>query len=194
MPELSPNESSTPTAEPDRGIALARYDKLASLVDLKAAPAPVEHKPQIDRLDDVIDLAVGTLQPIGATDLEQDQAWWRQEAARTGTEWPALLVKRLLELESLCIELQERVAVLEDERSPFARIVEAAPQRQAAICQAERRPRPTPEAVIEAIMYCVRTRRPKALDEPGNQERLRQCDNAALAEIDRRMAKLGAIK
>ena len=40
----------------------------------------------------------------------------------------------------------------------------------------------------------VRERGPKALDEPANQERLCLCDEAALAEIDRRMAKLGATK
>lgn len=194
MPELPPSESSTPAAGTDRGIVLARYAKLASFVDLRAAPAPAERKPQIDRLGSVIDLASGTLQPYAASDPERDQAWWRQEAGRAGTDWPALLVQRLLELESLCMELQERVAALENERSPFARILEAAPQRQPAARQPERRPRPTPETVVEAIMYCVRTRGPEALDEPENQERLRRCDNAALAEIDRRMAKLGAIK
>jgi hypothetical protein len=81
----------------------------------------------------------------------------------------------------------------EDERSPFARAVEAEHQRQAAARQPEQ-PRPTPAPIVEAIIYSVRERGLKALDEPANQQRLRLCDEAALAEIDRRMAKLGAEK
>jgi hypothetical protein len=188
MPELIPDEPSIATAEADRGIVLVRYAKPASLGDLRAAPAPAERKPQIDRLGGVIDLVPRTFLPYGATDPKHDQVWWRQEAARTGSDWPALLVQRLLELESLCMELQDRVNALEDERSAFARILEATPQRQPTARQPER---PTPQTVVEAIMHSVRARGPEALDEPENQERLRRCDNAALAEIDRRMAKLG---
>ena len=43
---------------------------------------------------------------------------------------------------------------------------------------------------IEAILYCVRERGPKALHEPDNVERLARCDKAALAEVNARMAKL----
>jgi hypothetical protein len=193
MSELSPNESSTPTVGADRGIVLARYAKLTSPVDLRAAPAPAERKPQIDSPGGVIHLTDGTLQPGEAADLERDEAWWRQEAARTGADWPALVVQRLLELESLCIDLLQRIEALEDQRSPFAKMVEAAHQRQAA-AQPQRRMRPTPGTVVEAIMYSVRARGPEAFDEPENQERLRRCDNAALAQIDRRMAKLGVTK
>jgi hypothetical protein len=50
--------------------------------------------------------------------------------------------------------------------------------------------RPTPQATIEAILYCVRARGPAALKEPANIERLRRCDAAALAQIDARLAKL----
>ena len=46
---------------------------------------------------------------------------------------------------------------------------------------------PTPQTTIEAILHCVGSRGVRALDEPKNQERLRQCDEAALAEIDRRI-------
>jgi hypothetical protein len=52
------------------------------------------------------------------------------------------------------------------------------------------RNRPTPQVTVEAIMYCVRTRGPAALKEPANIERLTRCDAAALAQIDKRMAKL----
>ena len=50
--------------------------------------------------------------------------------------------------------------------------------------------RPTPRSTIEAIMYCVRERGTSALREPANLELLRTCDDAALAEIDRRLARL----
>jgi hypothetical protein len=49
--------------------------------------------------------------------------------------------------------------------------------------------RPTPDVVVEAIMWCVRKRGIEALDEPANIERLSRCDAAARAEIERRCAK-----
>jgi hypothetical protein len=52
------------------------------------------------------------------------------------------------------------------------------------------RSRPTPQTTIEAILYCVRERSFKALDEPYNIERLRRCDEAALAQINTRIVKL----
>jgi len=51
---------------------------------------------------------------------------------------------------------------------------------------------PTPQATIEAIMYCVRERGLGALKEPTNIERLVRCDQAAKEQIDRRIAKLVA--
>jgi hypothetical protein len=52
--------------------------------------------------------------------------------------------------------------------------------------------RPTPQTTIEAIMYCVRERGPQALHESANIERLGRCDEAAISEIDQRIAKLEA--
>jgi len=49
---------------------------------------------------------------------------------------------------------------------------------------------PTPRTMIEAILYCVRERGIAALDESKNQQRLSECDEAAKAEINRRIAKL----
>jgi hypothetical protein len=57
--------------------------------------------------------------------------------------------------------------------------------------QERARSRPTPQATIEAILYCVRTRGPKALRESANIARLRDCDAAATEEINRRIASLG---
>jgi hypothetical protein len=50
--------------------------------------------------------------------------------------------------------------------------------------------RPTPQTVIEAVMYCVCARGLGALKEPDNLNRLRQCDARAQTEIDRRIDKL----
>ena len=51
-------------------------------------------------------------------------------------------------------------------------------------------PRPTPQATIEAILWCVRERGPKALHEPANKERLKRCDKAAINQISERLSKL----
>jgi hypothetical protein len=48
----------------------------------------------------------------------------------------------------------------------------------------------TPQATIEAVMYCDRERGLAALREPANQQRLMKCDHAARAEVNRRIAKL----
>ena len=50
--------------------------------------------------------------------------------------------------------------------------------------------RPTSQATIEAILYCVRERGISALQEPANRERLSRCDAAALAQIDDRIVRL----
>jgi hypothetical protein len=52
--------------------------------------------------------------------------------------------------------------------------------------------RPAPQATIEAIMYCVRTRGIGALKDPANLARLQRCDQAAREQIDQRIAKLVA--
>jgi hypothetical protein len=51
------------------------------------------------------------------------------------------------------------------------------------------RKRPTPQAIVEAIMYCVRERGIGALNEPTNIERMSRCDAAAKAQINKRIAK-----
>jgi hypothetical protein len=50
--------------------------------------------------------------------------------------------------------------------------------------------RPTPRSTIEAIVWCIRERGPRALHEPANIDRLSRCDDVAIAEIDARMTKL----
>jgi hypothetical protein len=55
--------------------------------------------------------------------------------------------------------------------------------------QPRRATRPTPQVTIEAIMWCVRERGPPALSEPANIARLRECDSAALEQINVRLTK-----
>jgi hypothetical protein len=50
--------------------------------------------------------------------------------------------------------------------------------------------RPTPQVIIEAIMYCVSKRGVVALAEPGNKERLKTCDAAAKRQIRERIERL----
>jgi len=52
------------------------------------------------------------------------------------------------------------------------------------------RNRPTPKATIDAIMFAARERGIAALKEPATAQRLDHCDDAAKAEIERRIAKL----
>jgi len=58
----------------------------------------------------------------------------------------------------------------------------------------EARSLPTPQTVVEAILYCVRERGIGALKEPANVEWLSQCDAVAMDEINRRIAALNTSK
>jgi hypothetical protein len=49
---------------------------------------------------------------------------------------------------------------------------------------------PTPQVVIEAIMYAVRQHSLGALQEPETRERLSRCDQAARNQINRRIAAM----
>jgi hypothetical protein len=58
------------------------------------------------------------------------------------------------------------------------------------ITEPQARARPTPQVTIEAVVWCVRERGVAALNEPKNIERLCGCDEAALAQVNQRIAKL----
>jgi hypothetical protein len=110
----------------------------------------------------------------------RDREWWLRENERTGLgDWGEIIalhlwwVSHLFPVESDFM----RACRLDDERR-----APPAPRRPA--------PRPTPRVTIEAIWHCVRERGPKALEEPANLQRLRTFDADAIAELDRRMAKL----
>jgi hypothetical protein len=51
-------------------------------------------------------------------------------------------------------------------------------------------PRPTPQAVVAALLHCVRERGIAALQEPINRERLARCDAVARQQINARIEKL----
>lgn len=70
------------------------------------------------------------------------------------------------------------------------RAVDARLAAQMATTEPIKEKHPTAQTTIEAIMQAVRVRGPHALTEPENIERLQRCDDAALAEIDRRIEKL----
>jgi hypothetical protein len=72
----------------------------------------------------------------------------------------------------------------------FCRACRGVDRRLAATPQPKTGPQPTPQTVIEAVMFAVSERGTAALLEPENVERLGRCDAAATAEIERRMSKL----
>ena len=51
------------------------------------------------------------------------------------------------------------------------------------------RNRPTPQVTVEAIVLSVQERGIGALKDPSNIDRLKRCDTAAKAEINRRIEK-----
>ena len=59
-----------------------------------------------------------------------------------------------------------------------------------ALCGALNTRSSTPQATVEAIMVAVRERGLAALKDAANVERLARCDQAARAQINRRIARL----
>ena len=103
-----------------------------------------------------------------------NREWWQREGRHCGFDWEGLI--------ALHLDVLQRLELIEADVCDCARPTK--PNQQT-------KPRPTPQTTIEAILYCVRERGPKALHEPDNVERLARCDKAALAQIDTRIANLG---
>ena len=59
-----------------------------------------------------------------------------------------------------------------------------------ALWQLFNKQRPTPQVTIEALWFCICERGPAALLEPGNMERIRTLDDAARAELERRISTI----
>ena len=69
----------------------------------------------------------------------------------------------------------------------YSRAVDRQTKRRARLAEQQS----VPQTTVEAIIYSVRQRGIAALEEPVNVWRLSRCDEAALAEIKRRILKLG---
>src|ERR1700716_3002624 len=108
----------------------------------------------------------------------RNRAWWQAEYHRLCSDWPAVAGLAMDIIEARMFE------------SSFERACRIAEDQQPQPAPSKPQPRPTPRTTIEALMYCVRTYGPQALQEPANIERLGRCDKAALAEIDARMSRL----
>jgi hypothetical protein len=141
----------------------------------------------------------------------RDRDWWRRESARLGSDWNGVMQ---LAIENAISEAQDdpwdnpgwaeaaeeyqkargnRVSVIDIAPADVRRIkalLEPSVSLERAYWQIQNQPRPTPETVVDAILYCVQARGLAALKEPKNIERLSRCDAAALAEVDRRVAKI----
>jgi hypothetical protein len=109
-----------------------------------------------------------------------DRAWWKHQASRAGSDWHGLVP--LWWVASLACPHCGKTP--DDDPLPSKPTVQTAPPR---------RSRPTPQTTIEAILYCCRERGAKALSEPENRRRLRDCDTAAIKQINERLAKREAV-
>ena len=115
----------------------------------------------------------------------KSRAWWRREAARLSCDWNAVMELRVSVAPLTCGLCGAAPCV----NPSFCAACRLADQQQPRLAQREFH-RPTPPTTVEAILYSVRARGPSALQEAANIERLGRCDAAALAQIDKRMAKI----
>jgi hypothetical protein len=137
-----------------------------------------------------------------------DLAWWAAERERAGTDWRGLLLTVL----RVCNVIEPcPVCGCEPCRTAsFCRLCREADAKAAArrhhpnrlqvmdddvslerAYEQMKKARPTPNATIEAVKQAVRGRGLSALDEIEIGERLQQCDDAAIAEIDHWLLKKG---
>ena len=136
-----------------------------------------------------IDKSAGAL---NARDVLELRAWARAylwHAGEYGLAEAVDVLQHDAERDGLVAELGEDTvqAILADAFLPFH--AHCAPD---AVSFEPKQTSRTPQVTIEALVYCVRTRGIGALQAPANVERLAHCDDAAQAEIMRRIAKLRA--
>jgi hypothetical protein len=149
--------------------------------------------------------------PVVST-APEDREWWGAEAARTGTDWEGVIATAFEMMVAGGILEPERMttwdapswreAVVEYHRDRAGRLaVEIEPKRLARLRRLMadsvsiehvyyeiNRSNATPAVTLDAIKLSVRDRGIKALHEPLNQERIRRCDPAARASLDRWLA------
>jgi hypothetical protein len=143
-----------------------------------------------------------------------ERAWWAEEAACAGTDWPSvvgaalelLVAAGIIEPEPDAMTpwdaLSWRDATVEYHRGRPGRLaVEIEPKRLARLrrltpdsVSLERayydinHSNPTPAVTLDAIKLAVRERDLGALNEPAIQQRLRHCDADARAQLDHWLA------
>jgi len=121
-----------------------------------------------------------------------DRTWWEAERRRQGTDWPSLwevasglLANLFANIEVDLFETDLLKAENTQLRAELARF------RKSEVDRGDARLWPTPRVTIESVLCAVRERGLSALREPKVQQRLRECDEAAKAEVNRRIEKLG---
>jgi hypothetical protein len=140
-----------------------------------------------------IDTAAGA---ISARDVLELRAWARAYLWSIGEYDLAEAVDQLqrdAERSGLVAEFgQDAVQqILANAFAPYRdRQEQTADQQQVSLEPKQTQRRRTPQVTVEAVLHCVRIRGIGALQEPANVDRLARCDDAAQAEIMRRIAKL----
>jgi len=174
-------------------------------------PAVSGQGPQIvDRLGGAIDQTATTLVPeLSTDDVPRSREWWARAAEATGTSWRAL---GELAMQAVANMQPCQTCVSTPCRNPsFCTSCREADRKRERRQQPDLPPgwdgmsidvlwnalndprrRPPPQVTVDAIMVAVRARGVGALKEPETLARLKTCNAAAIAEIDRRLAKLGA--
>jgi hypothetical protein len=145
----------------------------------RATPAAAGRSPQIDRLGDSIEINNQIFLEKAST---RSRDWWAAKAERESFDWPAVMTLALDIVSSTMFE------------TDFERACRLAEQQRKPPTPVKPKPRPTPQTTIEAILYCVRARGLKALEEPANVERLSRCDEAAKEQVNRRIAVMGGVR
>jgi hypothetical protein len=73
----------------------------------------------------------------------------------------------------------------------FCRVCREADRKHTAkLATPKQEPRPTPVSIVDALIYCIKSRGVDALKEPGNIEWLAQCDEQARARVNKFVAKI----
>ena len=73
----------------------------------------------------------------------------------------------------------------------FCRVCREADRKHAAkLATPKQEPRPTPVSIVDALIYCIKSRGIDALKEPANVGWLAQCDEQARERINKFVAKI----
>jgi hypothetical protein len=138
------------------------------------------------------------LAPAATADISHDREWWAEEAARVGSDWPAILdgaralsavavgeATPMDAFDQLCREADRKAAAVK--KNPKLERLRELMADDVSLGRAWhelRDRRPTPEVTIEAVKQAVRSCGVAALSEPSTQDRLQKCDVDARKRFD----------